>query len=227
MAKGYQAAKAADSSIKPVLLLGAAFTAGFFIMVLEMLGFRLLAPYFGYSTYVWGSLIGIIMTALSAGYLLGGFLADRYGGALLVFLAVFLSGVYAAVISFFYQSILLFVQGLGLVGGSIASAVLLFALPMLMLSTVSPFIIKIMVRENRVGTAAGTIYSISTIGSIGGTFLASFYLIPVLGSHKTLVICAGLLMLTGTAGLILFRKSSTLLLVFMLLRELSRTWAGG
>lgn len=198
-------------------LYGIAISAGFFIMVLEMLGFRLLAPYFGYSTYVWGSLIGIIMMALSGGYLLGGFWADRYQGSLILFLAVFLSGLYIAVISFFYQAILLYTMKLGLVGGSIGGSVILFALPMLLLSTVSPFAIKILARKDRIGTTAGTIYSVSTLGSIAGTFFASFYLIPVLGSHKTLVISAVFLMLAGLAGLFFYRKTSALLLLFILL----------
>ena len=53
------------------LLYGVCFVAGMFVMTLEMLGFRMLAPYFGYSIYVWGSLIGIIMLALSCGYIIG------------------------------------------------------------------------------------------------------------------------------------------------------------
>ena len=60
------------------LLYGVCFVAGMFVMTLEMLGFRMLAPYFGYSIYVWGSLIGIIMLALSCGYIIGGSVADRY-----------------------------------------------------------------------------------------------------------------------------------------------------
>ena len=59
------------------LLYVVCFVAGMFVMTLEMLGFRLLAPYFGYSIYVWGSLIGIIMLALSCGYIIGGSVASE------------------------------------------------------------------------------------------------------------------------------------------------------
>lgn len=202
-------------TVKPVLLYGVAFIAGFFIMVLEMLGFRLLAPYFGYSTYVWGSLIGIIMAALALGYLWGGFLADRYTIDWLGFWALLLSGFYTTGLSFTYKKILLFSQGLGLTGGSIAASMILFAVPMLMLSTVSPLAIKMLAREDKIGTTAGRIYSTSTVGSIAGTFLASFYFIPVLGSHKTMIICAVVLIMAGVAGVFLHKKKSIIILIFV------------
>ena len=115
------------------------FLAGMFVMTLEMLGFRLLAPYFGYSIYVWGSLIGIIMLALSCGYAIGGSLADRYPRTSVLYGMVFFAGLLTAIISFFYRSILLFSQSLGLIVGSIAATILLFAGPMIFLSSISPF----------------------------------------------------------------------------------------
>ncbi len=215
MARKQKKQKLSAYNDMPVFLYGVAFIAGFFIMVLEMLGFRLLAPYFGYSTYVWGSLIGIIMTALALGYLLGGFLADRYTIDWLGFWALLLSGLYTTVISFSYKKILLFSQGMGLAGGSITASIILFAFPMLMLSTVSPLLIKRLAREDKIGSTAGTIYSISTVGSIAGTFLASFYFIPVLGSHKTMIICAVVLIMAGVAGAFLHKKNPVLLLIFI------------
>ncbi len=49
-----------------------AFIAGFIIMSIELLGGRILAPYFGSSIYVWGSVITVFMLSLSVGYLTGG-----------------------------------------------------------------------------------------------------------------------------------------------------------
>ena len=54
-----------------------AILTGGIIMGLELVAFRLYAPYFGYSIYVWGSMISVVMVALSAGYVLGGWVADR------------------------------------------------------------------------------------------------------------------------------------------------------
>jgi len=186
-----------------------------FVMTLEMLGFRLLAPYFGYSIYVWGSLIGIIMLALSCGYAIGGSLADRYPRTSVLYGMVFFAGLLTAIISFFYRSILLFSQSLGLIVGSIAATILLFAGPMIFLSSISPFLIRLLANENKVGTTAGRIYSLSTVGSIFGTFLASFLLIPVLGSHKTLIITVVSLFFISLIGLALTRRKFILLCVVL------------
>ena len=183
------------------MLYAVCFVAGMFVMTLEMLGFRLLAPYFGYSIYIWGSLIGIIMLALSCGYIIGGSVADRYPYPSILFGMILFAGLLTAIISFFYRSILLFCQNLGLIPGSIAATILLFAGPLIFLSSVSPFLIRLLAKENKVGTTAGRIYSLSTVGSIFGTFLASFWLIPSLGSHKTLIITVISLVLIGAGGL--------------------------
>ncbi|MGI9827797.1 hypothetical protein [Vibrio vulnificus] len=53
------------------LILMLAFISGFSIMSIELLGGKVLAPYFGNSIYVWGSIITVFMVALSLGYLLG------------------------------------------------------------------------------------------------------------------------------------------------------------
>src|SRR3989304_5626186 len=53
------------------------FVAGAVVMALEIMGSRLLAPVFGDSVFVWGSLIGVIMASLALGYYVGGRLADR------------------------------------------------------------------------------------------------------------------------------------------------------
>jgi len=156
------------------------------------------------------------MAALSCGYFLGGSLADRYPEGKLLFSMIFFAGLYTAVISFSYRGILLFCQGAGLISGSILATVLLFAIPMILLSTVSPFIIRLLAKEKQIGITAGKIYSISTVGSIFGTFLSSFFLIPRMGSHKTLVITLAILLLTGMAGLILHRKSFLFLFIFFL-----------
>ncbi len=200
----------------PTLLCAQAFLAGGFIMTLEMLGFRMLAPYFGYSTYIWGSLIGTTMAALSLGCLIGGFLADRYPRPPFVSVVVLLAGLYLGAVSFLYRSLLLFCQNLGLVGGSIAATTLLFAFPMALLSAASPYLVRMAARESRVGSAAGRISSVSTVGSIVGTCLASFYLIPVSGSHRTLILCAACLVLLGVAGLSYHRRHWAFLAVLLL-----------
>jgi spermidine synthase len=156
------------------------------------------------------------MLALSCGYIIGGSVADKYPSPSILFGMILIAGLLAAVISFFYRAILLFCQSLGLISGSIIATILLFAGPMILLSTVSPFLIRLLAKENKVGTTAGRIYSLSTVGSIFGTFLASFLLIPSLGSHKTLIITVIALVLIGVGGLAISRMKFVLLVLILL-----------
>ena len=197
------------------------FICGYVILSLEILGFRLLAPYFGYSSYVWGALIGIIMTALSFGYYLGGMLADKKPRKTLLFDLILYSVIFLIPILFFYKKILSYLSSYGIMLGSILSTTIIFGLPMLLLSMVSPFVIKLLAKEDTVGITAGKIYAISTAGSIVGTFLTSFVLIPYLGSFSSLalmIIILTLLYILGYRGKILrtFLGSTLIILVLLI-----------
>jgi len=175
------------------------FLCGATIMVLEILGFRMLPPYFGASTAVWGALLGVVMVALTAGYYAGGWLADRSPHPRMLYLMVGGAAAYTLLVLLGYRRILDFAARFELVTGSLLASTLLFAVPLAALGTVSPFVIRLLAREGAVGTVAGHVYAVSTVGSIVGTFLTSFYLIPSLGIRTslglalvTLVVVAGL-----------------------------------
>ena len=178
------------------------FLCGATIMVLEILGFRLLAPYFGYSISIWGSLLGVVMMAMTAGYYMGGFLADRRPHSGMLYLMVLVAAGYTFLLLFTYPAIMRFSAQFDLVAGSLLATLLLFAIPMTTLSTVSPFVIRLLAREGGVGTAAGRIYAISTVGSIVGTFLTSFYLIPTIGTRASLMVSVATLTLMSGLGLL-------------------------
>jgi len=171
------------------LLIFVVFVAGYLIMSLELLGFRLLAPYFGNSIYVWGSLIGLILAALSVGYYFGGWLVDEYpqekilpwlfGGAAVFLLAIL----------FLYNPILGYLSSLSVIWGSLLSTFLIFGVPMVALAAVSPVIIKILADQEKTGRSAGSVYAWATLGSLSGTFLTAFILIPYFGSRLTLYSC--------------------------------------
>ncbi|MEN8263741.1 MAG: fused MFS/spermidine synthase [Nitrospirota bacterium] len=191
------------------------FFSGVIIMVLEILGFRILAPYFGYSVYVSGSLIGIIMTALSLGYFLGGKLADRKPQKQLLFQLILLADVYLILITVFYSDLIEFLAHFGLIYGSILSSVILFGPSMILLGMVPPFIIKLMTRDaSIVGSIAGNITAIGTIGSIVGTFGATFILIPKIGSHLTMCVSSTVLLIIALWGLV-FKRKEYMVLVFL------------
>jgi spermidine synthase len=177
------------------------FLTGGVILVLEVLGFRLFAPYFGTSVYVTGTLVGIVLAALSLGYLLGGALADRLPQERVMHSAILAAAVYLALVLIVYRGLLAGLQTWGLVAGTLAAAVVILGAPMLALSIVSPYLIRLAAIHERIGTVAGRIFAVSTLGSIAGSFLATFVLVPRLGSHATLIGCVAVLLLLGAGGL--------------------------
>src|SRR6202162_6323779 len=157
---------------------------------------RLLAPYFGTSLYVWGVLIGLILIYLSAGYVIGGRLADRHPRDEGLYPVTAWAGLWIGVIPLVSYPILLASQqgfkdlSVGLVAGTLLAVVLLFAIPVILLGCVSPFAIRLLLKNVETGgNTAGRIYALSTAGSILGTFLPVFWFIPTFG---TLPLLAGL-----------------------------------
>jgi len=171
------------------LLIFIAFIAGYLIMSLELLGFRLLAPYFGNSIYVWGTLIGLILAALAGGYYLGGWLADKKAALSLILKLYLAAGIFLLADLFFYSPILKYLTGWGVIWGSLTATIFIFFVPMAALAAASPIIIKILTTQEKTGRAAGLVYAWGTIGSLLGTFLTAFVLIPYFGSRLTLYSC--------------------------------------
>jgi len=175
------------------LLLPLVFVSGLSSLGVEFGASRLLAPYFGTSLYVWGVLIGLVLIYLSVGYVIGGRLADRHPRDELLYQLTAWAGLWIGVIPLVSYPILLISQqgfselSVGLVGGSLLATVLLFAVPVTLLGCVSPFAIRLLLRDVATGgNTAGRVYAISTAGSILGAFLPSFWLIPTFGSRSTL-----------------------------------------
>jgi len=195
--------------------LGVAFVAGWVIMMLEILGARLLAPYFGYSIYQWGALIGVVMTALSCGYYLGGRVGDGNHARRILYWALMLSTTWIILVPLFARLFLSWCRGFGPIEGAVLASALLLGLPSVLLGTVSPIIIRLTF-SGGVAKAAGSVYAVSTLGSIGGTFFTSFYAIPVLGSRTSHYVAGGLLIL-AVLGLALVRKQIRYLAVLSLL----------
>ncbi len=158
-------------------------------MIYEIIGSRILSPYIGASTYVWTSLIGVILAALSLGYWLGGRIADRRPEIKILALVLFLAGSAVALTILIKDLFLsLLAQGtFGLEIKSIIAAVLLFAPASVLFGFVTPYAIKLKMSSLAdSGKTVGRFYALSTVGSILGTFLAGFFLIPFVGSTRTL-----------------------------------------
>jgi spermidine synthase len=176
------------------------FVSGAAILMLEIAAFRLLAPYFGTSSYVTGAILNTILGALAVGYWLGGWYADRRPVARQVpYAALSAAGVLVLVMP--YRSVLERLDGLPTLLGAALAVLVSVALPCALLSAVPPYFVKQTLREGREGRAAGAIYGLSTIGSIAGGSITAFLLLPLIGTRLTLLATGTLLLVVGVAGL--------------------------
>ncbi len=201
-----------------------ALISGFVILSLEILAFRMLAPYFGNSVFVSGSVITIILIFLSLGYALGGFLADRRPPEKLLIGVFGSSTVYLLLVLIVYRRALESMSGLATIPGALTAVAGLFGFPVLILSFVSPLLIKMHSLRSGVGVSAGNVYAVSTLGSILGSVLTTFAMIPFAGVQISLYINLALLLLP----LFFLKKSLSTVLaagLLMLLPRLSYTEA--
>lgn len=182
---------------KRLILEVTVFVCGALVMIYEITGSRLLSPYIGSSVYVWTSLIGVILAALSVGYWIGGAWADRKPDIKILASVIFLAGGSVSVTILLKDLILALIAEMSLILElkSVIAAVLLFAPASVLLGFVTPYVVKLkMLSLTDTGKTVGRLYALSTIGSIVGTFSAGFFLVPFLGSEKTLyLIGAGLI----------------------------------
>jgi spermidine synthase len=198
------------SRMRMAMWLGTPLTTGAVIMSMEIAAFRLYAPYFGYSIYVWTVLISVVMAALAAGYALGGRFADHCQTDLPLYGTILLSAAYQFIIVCIAHSLLNRLARLGDVTGAGLATLIVFAPPMIALAQVGPFVIRLLARSNRVGATAGKVYALSTIGSIGGIIATSFFLIPRFGTQAALLTACVVTAVVGMAG-ITARKRAALL----------------
>ncbi|MFI5379250.1 MAG: spermidine synthase [Tepidisphaerales bacterium] len=207
----------APSAARTLLWLLTAAVTGAVVMSLELAAFRLYAPYFGYSIYVWGSMIGVIMAALAAGYAIGGWAADRFGNDRLLYGAIVASAACQLIMRLTAPSLLAALAAAGDISGPILATLAIFLTPMLLLACTGPFIIRLLARAGHVGSAAGRVYALSTLGSLIGVFGTSFYLVPTLGTRATLSIACALTAAIGIAGLLASKRTALLLATPLLL----------
>jgi spermidine synthase len=162
-----------------------AFITGGIVMSFEMLGSRYLNPYFGSGIYTWAALISTVLAALTLGYFLGGWLADRTASAIVLGMTVLIASLYFLALPTFSDALLeLLLADIDDVRtGSLVASLAILLFPVTLLGMYSPFAIRLMLRSaERSGTVSGTVYGVSTAGSIVGTLGTTFFLIPLIGT---------------------------------------------
>lgn len=188
------------------------FTSGGVLLVLEIIASRVLAPFFGNSIYVWGSLIGVFLAALSVGYAVGGRLADKYPSTSLFAGIVFLAGLLTVPIPVIAAPVLDAIAraDFGPQLNPLIGALVLFVVPSIIMGMVSPFAVRLKARAvGTMGQTAGNLYAISTVGSIVGTLVASFILINFIGVRAIILVCGLTLMVMAGLGWLAARRQAT------------------
>ena len=157
-----------------------AFSSGFCIMGIELLGGRILAPFFGSSVHIWGSIITVFMLSLSFGYLLGGKLSTRNPSLTKYGLIFFVASIMVMPIVLFAEPIMTFIftHIEDSRYGSLLASTALFFIPTTILGMISPYSVRLLVTDHeKSGQVAGGLYFVSTLGSALGTIITSFYMV--------------------------------------------------
>lgn len=196
------------------------FISGMATLGIELTASRLLGNVFGTSNIVWANVIGLILLYLTVGNYWGGRWADRSPRMTLFLQIILWAAFLSALIPLVGQPIIrtaanAFAQfEAALALGSFVAILVLFALPITLLGTVSPFAIRLSVKDvTTAGSVVGRIYAISTVGSLIGTFLPVLILVPILGTTATFIVFAGLLF--GVSFFVLWLESRTLALRYL------------
>lgn len=195
--------------LRRYLLPSAVFLTGASVLIVEVLAVRVLSPYYGNTIFTVSSVISVILLALSVGYYVGGRLADRKPSLHWFFGIILVSGLLLLLLQFAGTLMLPRLgEALSIAIGPLVSSAVLFLLPALLLGMLSPYAVKLQsvyFPEQGVGSAAGTIFFWSTVGSISGSLAAGFILVPSFGIDQILIANGIALFVLGFVPLLLLR----------------------
>ena len=205
--------------IPSTVVIAMAFVSGFCIMTIEMLGARIMAPYFGGSQYVWGSIITIFMLALALGYLLGGRLSMRNPNPVTYAMFFIAAAVFSLPIILFADVIMqpIFLTIDDPRYGSLFASIAMYFVPTCILGMISPYSVRLLVKsQEHSGHMAGQLYFVSTMGSAAGTLGTSFYFVLYFDVNQ---------ILWGSVAALISAGCIILLINYLLNSEASRSQA--
>lgn len=198
--------EAKQTGLRRLAVILVACLCGWFVMVLEILGVRILAPYFGSAVYVvTGSVIGTFLLSLAIGYMLGGSLSNRRDSRRILGVSITAAGLWMALLPFITEPICdaIFNLEIDEKWGSLLAALALFAVPTILLGTVSPTVVHWLTRRSDdSGRSAGLVMAASTVSSFAGCVITAFYLV-LYSMRLTLWISGGILIALGIAVFLL------------------------
>ena len=181
------------------------FVSGFALMGFEMLGSRYLNPYFGGGITTWACLISVVLFAMMVGYTVGGIVADRSRRIWILSCVLSFVGAYLILVAYIARSVM---EGIMLsVGygfwGTILAAVSLTFLPVALLAGLSPYFVRLLLKELRHGgRVTGAVYGVSTLGNVLGTLVTVFVFIPSVGTSTITIVFGGVLIICGIGSFV-------------------------
>ncbi|OGZ65724.1 MAG: hypothetical protein A3D34_03460 [Candidatus Staskawiczbacteria bacterium RIFCSPHIGHO2_02_FULL_33_16] len=195
---------------KDIFLLVSVFMTGAAVLIIEILAMRIISPYFGNTIFTTSSVIGTVLTALSLGYYFGGRFSDKYPHYFVFYFIILVSGLLVVFMQFLTSFILpIFGALFSMKSGPIISSLFIFFIPAFVLGLLSPFAVKLHKKPSgssqntegdQVGSQSGEVFFWSTLGSIAGTLLAGFVLIPLFGINAIIIATGVFLFLWGAGG---------------------------
>lgn len=191
-----------------IALMIVAGTSGAAVMLLEILGSRLLTPFFGVGLYVWSALIGVTLASLAMGYFLGALLAERVTRSSLPATLLSTSGALIALVPWLRAPVLLLCDSAGVRLGALASATLLLAPALTAMGMTSTVVVHAAAPMVGAARAAGMSYAISTAAGLAATLATGFWLVPSFSPHAVLLAAAGCVIAVGAVAARALRPSA-------------------
>lgn len=173
-------------SNKVILLL--AFLEGISVMIIELIGGKMLVPYYGNSLIIWTSTIGVTMSSLMVGYYLGGYLSMRKKKLPYLYGLITLSAFWIIIMPSIIFPIIQHFGDSNLHTASILSSISLFAFPLILLGATPAILIEQLTTEKNAGTSSGKIFFTSTLGAIFSALFTGFFIISKYGLSSPIII---------------------------------------
>jgi len=180
-------------------------------LAIELSASRLIGNVYGSSNLVWATIIGLILIYLTAGYWIGGKLADKHPNYRYFYRILMWGSLTVGLVPLISQPILRFTANafdrlqIPILAGAFVAILLLFIIPVTLIGMASPFALKLALTDaNQAGKTAGRISALSTLGSFIGTFLPVMILVPLIGTYRTFLFFSSLLMLVASTGYLIY-----------------------
>ena len=199
---------ALSAGLRRYLYLTAAITGGI-ILIVEILGAKMLSPFFGTSHFVWTAQIAVTLISLAAGYYFGGWLVDRSTKLSRLYFCILFAGLYLCLAISMLRPMAYFCLNYSLALGSILASLFLFFVPLTLLAVTGPFVIRVLTQSTKtVGGQVGRLSAVSTVGSVLGTVLIGYVLIPFAPNSITMFVSASVLFVVVAIYFLVWQRNS-------------------